>query len=351
MSTSRGIFRFRPMAALLLALSACAPLAFADAAPADTTAGTSNAVKPSTVASPVAPLVPMAHDSAADPDMSGPKAVAAPASGGETHAPGASLRPAKRVASIPADEDSADFEEPPTRIPDVTGPIFREVRSIPYPNGAIYVNRGLTASFLGGKHQNLGEAQSLFQWQGELGYFYTPNFSGGVAFRITAGEPSNTEQKIRNRYFVEGRFHKAWSTTAFYIGPQIGLDNLNILNDRADTAALKGTLTKAIPASINPTNASLGLDMGAGWKFSRWVGATLGTTFEYSLVSEEGTANSLNLHINPGFAVDILSFSDSLRNLVPAMYLVVEFQGGYLLFEKNQYRTDRAAILGISLVF
>jgi|GEM_PF-7122895 len=183
MSSARAILRFRNVAALALGLSLSigAALSRAEQAPADTTSNPSatppaSGAKPSPVASPVAPLIPMPAGASGKPDSSGAKA-AAPSPAAETHAPKAAA--AMRRAQ-PVDIDSSeDFEEPPKRIPDVTGPVFLEVRSIPYPNGAIYVNRGITGSFLGGKHQNLGEAQSLFQWQGELGYCYSPSFSGG----------------------------------------------------------------------------------------------------------------------------------------------------------------------------
>ena len=244
-------------------------------------------------------------------------------------------------------EAVVDSEDVPKHIPDSTSLDSRAGQSIPYPAGALYIRRGICGAFLGGKHRNMGEQQSLYQWQGEVGYFYTPWFSGGVGFRIKAGEPSDTKQKILNRYFLLTRFHKAWTKTAIYIGPQLGLDNLNVLN-----GSPTGT-DSIIQVPIRNTNASLGLDIGGGWKFSRWVGLTLGSNLEYSLVGEEGLPNnnSLNIHVNPGLALNILAFTDHLRNLVPAMYVNVEFQAGFLLLEKNRHRNDQAAVLGIGFAF
>jgi hypothetical protein len=257
-------------------------------------------------------------------------------------------KPSASMKAAPADSESRDEgEDAPKRIPDVTGKVFHEVLSIPYPNGAIYLSRGISGAFLGGKHHNLGDPQSLFQWQGEIGYFYTPWFSGGAGYKIIAGEPSNTEQKIVNRYFLLTRFHKAWNRVAIYAGPQLALDNLNVLSG-AQTAS-----DSVLRAPIKNTNAGLGLDLGLGWKFSRWVGFTMGSNVQYSLVGEEDSKNNnaLNLHILPGFAVDILSFTETLRELVPAMYVTVEFQEGFLLFEKSGHRNDQAAIMGIGLAF
>lgn len=252
---------------------------------------------------------------------------------------------------------ATDTAGAPKRIPDVVGPVFHQVRSIPYPNGALYMNQGLNGAFMGGKHRNKGEDQSLFQWQGELGYFYTPYISGGVGFRITAGEPLDNNQakaqKIFNRYFIHLRFHQAWDNIALYVGPQLGLGNLNILKD--STGDSTKTSIKNVPfiKKITNTKPTLSLDGGGGWKFSRYVGATLGGNLEYSLVDEEGvgTTNALNLHLNPGLSLDILSFTDTLRELVPAFYLNVEFQFGFLIFEKSGHRQDQTAVMGIGLAF
>lgn len=218
-------------------------------------------------------------------------------------------------------------------------------KAVPYPNGAIYLEKGISGAFLGGKHRNLGEDQSLYQWQGEVGYFYTKWFSGGLGFKITAGEPSETAQKIFNRYFILGRFHKAWGNVAVFTGPQLGLSNLNILT---------GSPTDSLISDpINNTKPTLGLNSGLGWKFSRWAGLTVGSNLEYSLVDEEGVGvkNALNHHFNPGLALDILAFSDTMKHIVPAFFVNVEFQFGLLIFEKRRYRTDRTGVIGVGFAF
>lgn len=238
-----------------------------------------------------------------------------------------------------------DSDEAPRRIPEVTGPVFREVRSIPYPGGALYLTRGIAGAFMGGKVRNLGEQQSLFQWQGEVSYYYTSFFSGGAGFKITAGEPSDTAQKIQNRYFLHARFHKSFDDFAFFIGPDLALDNLNVL---------KGSPTDSVlQKPFRNTNAGVGLEAGGGWKFSRWVGLTFGGQTEYSLVGEQGSilGNALDIHLLPGIAVDLLSFTDTLRELVPAFYFSLEYQAGYLLFERGQKRHDHAVIGGLSVAF
>jgi hypothetical protein len=221
----------------------------------------------------------------------------------------------------------------------------RIIQSIAYPNGALYMRRGLTTALLGGKHRNLGEEQSLYQWQGELGYYYTPHFSGGAGFKITAGEPSDSAQKIFNRYFLNVRVHHAWDKIAVYAGLQVGMGNLNILTGSPSDSLIK--------APIKNTKPTLGLDLGGGWKFNKYLGFTLGNNLEYSLVDEEGVgvSNALNIHLNPGLALDVLAFTDALRELVPAFYVYIEFQRGLLIFEEENKSEDQAGVLGIGLAF
>jgi hypothetical protein len=227
------------------------------------------------------------------------------------------------------------------------------MRSIPYPGGALYVPHGISGAFMGGKHRNLGEVQSLFQWQGELSYFYLPWLSGGFGFKITAGEPNSSQQKIFNRYFAHLRFHKEWKDLSLFAGPQIGVGNLNLLTDSTADALRNPGKDPVKDGPIGNTKPTFGLELGGGWMFCRYVGFTLGNHLEYSLVDEEGVgvSNALNLHVNPGLAVDIMAFSNSLRKVVSAMYVSFEVQSGFLIFEKSNKRQDRAGVLGIGLAF
>jgi hypothetical protein len=217
------------------------------------------------------------------------------------------------------------------------------ISSIPLPNGAVHLGKGITGAFMGGKYRNRGDDKSLFQWQGEVGYFYTRYFSAGVGFKITAGEPDTTAQSIRNRYFLNARLHKNWPRACVFIGPQLGLDNLNVLTENPDTLSLK--------KPIENTNAGLGLEVGGGWKVFRWGGLTLGNNLEYSLVGESASGSSLNLRVTPGVAIDVLAFTKTLKELVPALYVNVEFQVGYLLLERSSKRHDQAMVLGLGLAF
>ncbi len=223
-------------------------------------------------------------------------------------------------------------------------PAAPEIVSIPYPNGAIYLEYGITGAFSGGWYRNYGETQGLYQWQGEMGYFYRPWFEGGIGFKMNAGEPSDSSQKVRNRFFLIGRFHKAWTRLGGYAGLQLGVDNLNVSLSSLDS----GNFRKP----FQETNAGLGVEFGLAWKFSRYAGITLGHRFEFSFVGEkDSSGNAVNFRIFPGLAFDLLPLLPSLRENVKAFYFFGELQFGRLILENVSNRRDMAWISGISLAF
>jgi len=247
--------------------------------------------------------------------------------------------------------------------------LVRDHRTIPYPNGALYLSRGIAGSFAGGTNSNPGEDQNLYQWQGELGYYYKPWFSGGLGFRIIAGEPSDSKQRITNRYFLLTRFHLAWSRLALYAGPQIGVDNLNVLVKKSNSDSLK--TVNPLETNNDPftsTNASVGLELGAGSKplglivrslgltapsWSDALGLTFGNRLEYSLVGERnyGSDQSFNVRLLFGTSLDLLTFLPSLRPSVRGLWWFVEYQRSYLILQKVSLRDETALISGVSLAF
>ena len=145
--------------------------------------------------------------------------------------------------------------------------------SIPYPNAGMYLYRGIYGSFAGGRYQatdSAGPRDALFQWQGEMIFFYTPWFSSGMSYKINAGEPSDSAQEVKNRYILVARFHKAWPTAAVFAGFNFGLDDVNVSFTPSDDTS------SALIAPLQETNASIGLEVGGGCKFSKYVGASLG---------------------------------------------------------------------------
>lgn len=222
--------------------------------------------------------------------------------------------------------------------------------SIPYPNAGMYLYRGIYGSFAGGRYQatdSAGSRDPLFQWQGEIIYFYTDWFSSGMSYKINAGEPSDSAQEVKNRYILVTRFHKAWPTSAVFIGLNLGLDDVTVsLTPSADSAS-------PLVEPLKETNASVGFEMGGGWKFSRYVGATLGQRIDVSLVrqNESDRNRSLNFKTSPGFAVDVLKFAPSLREQVKGLYGLFELQYGQQLLESGTWRRDFAWITGVSMAF
>lgn len=230
-------------------------------------------------------------------------------------------------------------------------PLARVEVSVPYPNAGMYLYRGIYGSFAGGGSREADTASAgewrdaLFQWQGEVGYFYTSWFSGGVGFRINAGAPSDSQQVVKNRYFLLTRLHKAWPKAAVYAGMNLGVDDVNFSLSSVDT----GTLAEP----FRETNAGLGFEAGGGWKFSRHVSATLGQRMDVSLVrqSADNPHRALNFMTQPGLALDLLRVSPALGSNVKALYLLGELQVGHTLSEQGSWRRQFAWITGLSVAF
>ena len=221
---------------------------------------------------------------------------------------------------------------------------LEEPASIPYPGGGIYMSHGLYASLSGGQYRNTGDPQNLYQWQGELGFFYTSWLSGGGGFKMIAGDPSSSSHLIQNHFFVFSRVHKSWSSVAAYLGAQVGVNDLNI-SLAQDTGGINQSL-----ANIN---AELELDFGLGWKFSRYVSATFGQSFETSFVGQDTSSldGSVNFRSKPGLALDVLAIAPALRRNVKAFYVSLEGQFGQLVLENRSKSRDFSGIFGVSLGF
>lgn len=223
--------------------------------------------------------------------------------------------------------------------------------SIPYPNAGMYLYRGIYGSFAGGRSRDADTAAGsewqnpLFQWQGEVGYFYTEYFSAGVGFRINAGSPADSNLTVENRYFLTLRGHKAWARAAAYLGMRFGVDDVNFSLRTADTLDLSEPLRE--------TNTAVGLESGLGWKISRHVGLTLGQRMDVSLVrqSVDNPHRALNFMTQPGIAIDMLRVKPALGDHVKAFYLLTEFQFGQSLPERGDWTRQFAWITGLSIAF
>jgi len=223
--------------------------------------------------------------------------------------------------------------------------------SIPYPNAGIYLYRGIYGSFAGGRSRDADTAatkkwqEPLFQWQGEVGYFYTDWFSGGIGFRINAGAPTDSQQIVKNRYFLITRVHKAWPRAAAYAGMTLGVDDVNFSLSPSDTGTLAEPFTQ--------TNAGLGFEVGGGWKITRPLGVTLGQHLDFSLVrqSADNPHRAINFTTQPGLALDLIRVHPALGTNVKAFYLLTELQYGRTFSEVGDWRRQLAWITGLSVAF
>lgn len=235
----------------------------------------------------------------------------------------------------------------------LTSPDRIEV-SIPYPNAGVYLHRGIYGSFAGG--QNAIQYQDsvaskrrwqdpLYQWQGEIGYYYTEWFSAGVGFRIIAGSPNDDQQTVKNRYFLMTRLHKSWPRAAMYLGARLGTDDVSFSLLSDDTTGVGGRLRES--------NLGVGLAYGYGWKFSRYAGVTFGERLDASLVRQNPGSphRALNFLTQPGLALDLVRIFPSLGDYVKGFYLFSEAQFGQSLPEDGRWMQQHSWILGSSMAF
>jgi hypothetical protein len=243
----------------------------------------------------------------------------------------------------------APKKKKPARVP--LPPPDRVEISIPYPNAGMYLYRGIYASFAGGRSYQADTASAkgwqdpLFQWQGEVGYFYREWFSGGAGFGINAGAPSDSQQTVQNRYYLITRFHHAFPRAAGYVGLRLGMDDVNFALQSSDTADLGEPLRE--------TNAAVGLEAGGGWKFSRYGGLTLGQRMDVSLVRQSAKSpnRAVTFMTQPGLAIDMVRVHPLLGTNVKAFYLLTELQFAQSLSESGEWTQQFAWITGLSLAF
>lgn len=249
------------------------------------------------------------------------------------------------LAARAAADDAPKSSAPP--------PVRAEI-SIPYPNAAMYLHRGIYASFTGGGANtqardtlsgHVAWGSPVFQWQGEMGYYYTQWFSAGVGFRINAGAPTDSIQTVENRYFLVARLHHAWPKVAAFVGMRLGMDDVNFSLVPSDSITLE--------ERISESQTGIGVAAGIGWKFSRYAGLTFGQRADLSLVRQtaHGPSRSINLLTQPGLALDLVRVFPSLGENVKALYLLTEWQFGQALHEYGPMTRQFAWITGVNVAF
>ena len=232
-------------------------------------------------------------------------------------------------------------------------PVRAEI-SIPYPNAAMYLHRGIYASFTGGgansqvRDSAAGApawGDAVFQWQGEMGYFYTEWFSAGAGFRINAGAPSDSIQTVENRYFLVARLHRSWPRAAAFVGMRVGVDDVNFSLVPRDSLSLE--------ERISESETGIGVAAGGGWKVTRHIGLTFGQRADLSFVRQtaRGPSRSVNLLTQPGLALDLVRLHPPLGRNVKAFYLLSELQLGQSFSEFGPMTRQFAWITGLSIAF
>jgi hypothetical protein len=258
------------------------------------------------------------------------------------------------VSDVAADAATrVDSRSLASRLAKLTPPDRIEV-SIPYPNAGMYLHRGIYGSFAGGEFATqvpdsltgkIHWEEALYHWQGEIGYFYTEWFSGGVGFRIDAGSPNDDQQTVKNRYYLLARFHKSWPRAAMYLGGRVGTDDVSF--------ALLSDDTTGVGDRLRESNLGVGFSFGYGWKFTRHLGVTFGQRADISLVRQNPSSphRAVEFLSQPGLALDLVRVFPALGDNVKAFYLLTEAQLGQSLPERGKMTRQAAWIFGTSMAF
>ncbi len=234
------------------------------------------------------------------------------------------------------------------RPPEPSKDVPKLMRSVPYPNSNIYLGRGLATGIMIGKNWRESDKYGLWQWSGDIAFYYGPHFSGGANGLINAGQPRDSFDIVENKYFLFIKLHQAWLRHALYAGFHLGIDN-QISVDHNEKQE-----------DFSP---SLRIDAGWGWKFSRMLGLTLGSENRYSFKFEDqgagiwrggiGARHAWQSQVKPGLSVDILYFFPHLRESVGAFYMSSQLELGFWHQDDFLNRKDQslAFMLGSSLGF
>ncbi len=233
---------------------------------------------------------------------------------------------------------------------------------IPYPGGNMYMEQGITATVGAGIHKarNSGDdhlwdfTDKMFQWQGEGSFYYTPKISGGASAIIVAGESTPKTSQVENRYTAFIRYHFHSNRIAAYIGPFVGLYNLDFSEDTKsestpDVSDTKGQQIHDMKTAI----LDYGVSVGTGYKPSKYVGFTVGGRVEQAWNGGLGDSMAETLFkLYPGMSVDIVSLFPGVVDQAKGFFFHVGVQWAYVIDAEDPKREfEEVFVLGGSVGF
>jgi hypothetical protein len=231
-------------------------------------------------------------------------------------------------------------------------PVKEPSPDIPLPKQSAYTGKGFTVGIGAGAFDPSEECDGMGVWQGQVDYFYTPWLSGGAEVRFFGGDMDSENSLLYSRYRVFGKFHFAFQSLSFYLSPMVGLETTDISEIRKD---LKGRDDDDADEDVDTLSEksncekmfsldgfTVGIEGGAGWAFSKYVGAFVAVQYEYSF------SKAQLLTVTPGLGLNLRSIWGWAQKNTNSLWITLE-GGGQRYFNRDVTEWANYLILGFVL--
>ena len=222
---------------------------------------------------------------------------------------------------------------------------------IPLPKQSAYTGKGFTVGIGAGAFDPSDECDCMGVWQGQADYFYTPWLSGGLEVRFFGGDMDSDNSLLYSRYRIFGKFHLAFQSLSFYLSPMVGLETTDISEIRKDLKGRDDDDEEDVDTLNEKSNCekmfsldgfTVGIEGGAGWSFSKYVGALVAVQYEYSF------SKAQLLTVTPGLGLNLRNIWGWAQENTNALWITLE-GGGQRYFDRGVTEWANYVILGIVL--
>ena len=181
-------------------------------------------------------------------------------------------------------------------------------------------------------------------------------FSGGIEVRFFGGEMDSKTSLLYRRYRVFGKFHQNFSNFSMYISPLFGLESTDISQLRKEwrnrsngSGEEKSSVIADSTEEVSDCEKmfsldgfSAGLEGGAGFAFSKYIGAFASAQYEYNF------SRSQLLTLTPGLGLNLRNLFDWANKNTYSLWITVE--GGFQrYFNRGVPDWNKSVILGFIL--
>lgn len=228
------------------------------------------------------------------------------------------------------------------------------VESIPLPHQSAYAAKGVSIGIAGGVVNPTENCDCLGLWQGQVEYFYTSFLSMGADVRFFGGDLDDDKMLMYQRYRISAKAHLAFSSFDIYLAPLLGMENTNLeefreeWDNRSDHWWRGGDDADSVRYIENCEKMfsldgfSGGVDLGLGWKFSKYVGVSGSALYEYNF------SGAQLLTLSPGLALDLRQVWPWAKKRLLSSWLSFEFMA-QRYFNRGVSNWLSAGVLGIQI--